>query len=220
MFTIYGSQFTIFVRIIHHCFYMFTLRYPLILASGSPRRKQLMTDAGFVFTIETRPTDEAFPDTMPADDVAEYLARQKADQFRADLGQRLVLCADTVVIVDGRILNKPQDEADAHRMLRRLSGRAHRVRTGVCLLTPDPNGSGEPVAHSFTDETTVQFVMLTDDEIAYYIRECAPFDKAGAYGAQDFIGLVGIERLDGSFYTVMGLPTHRVYQLLKPFARS
>lgn len=169
-----------------------------------------MTDAGFRFTIETRPTDEAFPPTMPADEVAEYLARQKADQFRPDLDNRIVLCADTVVILDGQILNKPQDEADARRMLRALSGRTHRVRTGVCILTPT-----ETV--SFTDETTVLFASLTDDEITYYIRECKPFDKAGSYGAQDFIGLVGIERLDGSFYTVMGLPTHRVYQALNQY---
>lgn len=189
---------------------MLLLRYPLVLASGSPRRKQLMTDAGFQFTVETRPTDEAFPPTMPPDEVAEYLARQKADQFRPDLGNRIVLCADTVVILDDQILNKPQDEADARRMLRALSGRTHRVRTGVCILTPT-----ETV--SFTDETTVLFASLTDDEITHYIRECKPFDKAGSYGAQDFIGLVGIERLDGSFYTVMGLPTHRVYQALKQY---
>jgi len=186
------------------------LRYPLVLASGSPRRKQLMTDAGFSFTIETRPTDEVFPDTMPANEVAEYLARQKAEQFLPDLGNRLVLCADTVVILEGQILNKPQDEADARRMLRALSGQTHRVRTGVAILSPDG-------FDSFTDETTVQFAALTDAEISYYIDVCQPFDKAGAYGAQDFIGLVGIERLDGSFYTVMGLPTHRVYQALKAF---
>ncbi len=189
---------------------MLHLRYPLVLASGSPRRKQLMTDAGFTFTIETRPTDELFPDDMPADDVAEFLARQKAEQFSHDSGNRLILCADTVVILDGQILNKPQDVADAHRMLRSLSGQTHRVRTGVCLLSPTG-------MESFTDEATVQFADLTDAEIDYYIRVCQPFDKAGAYGAQDFIGLIGVTRLDGSFYTVMGLPTHRVYQTLKQF---
>ena len=161
-----------------------------------------MTDAGFSFTIETRPTDEAFPETMPADEVAEYLARQKVEQFQPDLSGRLILCADTVVILDDQILNKPQDEADAHRMLWALSGQTHRVRTGVAILAPDGKGSSE--LHSFTDETTVQFAPLTDEEITYYIRTCKPFDKAGSYGAQDFIGLVGIERLDGSFYTVMG----------------
>ena len=174
-----------------------------------------MTEAGFEFTLETRPTDETFPATMPTDAVAEYLARQKAEQFLPDLGPRIVLCADTVVLLDGQILNKPQGEDDAHRMLRALSGRTHRVRTGVAILAPDANG--EPRLQSFTDETTVQFAALTDDEIRYYIRTCQPFDKAGSYGAQDFIGLVGIERLDGSFYTVMGLPTHRVYRALEAF---
>lgn len=192
---------------------MLTLCYPLILASGSPRRKQLMTDAGFQFTIETRPTDELFPDSMPVNDVAEFLACQKAEQFRADLGEKIILCADTVVILDNQILNKPQDEADARRMLTSLSGHTHRVRTGVAILSP----AG---LDSFTDETTVQFATLTDDEITYYIRTCKPFDKAGSYGAQDFIGLVGIERLEGSFYTVMGLPTHRVYQALKAYVSN
>ncbi|MBO0935504.1 septum formation protein Maf [Fibrella sp. HMF5335] len=189
---------------------MFSLRYPLTLASGSPRRRQLLTDMGVAFTIETRPTDEVFPDDMPADEVAEFLACEKAAQFMPDLGQRLVLCADTVVILDNQILNKPADAAEAHQMLRRLSGRTHRVRTGVCLLSPEGQTS-------FTDEATVQFAHLTDDEIDYYIRVCQPFDKAGAYGAQDFIGLVGVTRLEGSFYTVMGLPTHRVYEALKEF---
>lgn len=191
---------------------MFPLKYPLVLASGSPRRRQLMADAGFTFTVETRPTDEAFPADMPVDEVAEFLARQKAAEFIADLGQRLVLCADTVVILDDQILNKPIDAADAHRMLRSLSGRAHRVRTGVCLLSPDG-------LTSFTDEATVFFADLTDEEIDYYIRVCQPFDKAGAYGAQDFIGLVGVHRLEGSFYTVMGLPTHRVYGVLLPYRK-
>ncbi|GAB3887117.1 Maf family protein [Spirosoma agri] len=195
---------------------MLTLRYPLVLASGSPRRKQLMADAGFQFTVETRPTDESFPETMPANEVAEYLARQKAAQFVPDLGNRIVLCADTVVILDNQILNKPQDEADAHRMLRALSGQTHRVRTGVAILTPTDDSVPYSL-QSFTDETVVRFSTLTDAEISYYIRVCKPFDKAGSYGAQDFVGLVGIERLDGSFYTVMGLPTHRVYQALKAF---
>jgi septum formation protein len=169
-----------------------------------------MADAGFTFTVETRPTDEAFNPDMPVDEVAEFLARQKAAEFTANLGERLILCADTVVILDDHILNKPIDPADAHRMLRSLSGRAHRVRTGVCLLSPEG-------MTSFTDEATVYFTDLTDEEIDYYIKVCQPFDKAGAYGAQDFIGLVGVHRLEGSFYTVMGLPTHRVYQALLPY---
>lgn len=209
------------IRLISYIKKMLTLRYPLVLASGSPRRKQLLTDAGFAFTIETRPTDEAFPDTMPPDDVAEFLACQKAAEFNRDVGNRLILTADTVVILDNQILNKPADAAEAYRMLRSLSGRSHRVRTGVCILAPggsvpDVDSPGELV--SFTDEAVVNFSDLTDAEIEYYIRVCQPFDKAGAYGAQDFIGLIGVKRIDGSFYTVMGLPTHQVYQALKRWA--
>lgn len=181
-----------------------------------------MTDAGFSFTIETRPTDELFPATMPVDEVAEYLARQKAEQFLPDttdqqIPLRIVLCADTVVILGDQVLNKPQDEDEARQMLCALSGNTHRVRTGVAILAPD--STGQPQLYSFTDETIVKFSPLTDDEITYYIQTCKPFDKAGSYGAQDFVGLVGIERLDGSFYTVMGLPTHRVYQALKAYAQ-
>ncbi|GAB3991153.1 Maf-like protein [Spirosoma daeguense] len=197
---------------------MLSLRYPLTLASGSPRRKQLMGDAGFTFTVEIRPTNETFPDDMPVDDVAEYLACQKAAQFLRDPEERIVVCADTVVILDGQIMNKPQNEEDARRMLRALSGQTHRVRTGVCVLAPDSNGGVSQ--QSFTDETHVTFATLSDNEITYYIHECQPFDKAGSYGAQDFIGLVGIERLEGSFYTVMGLPTHKVYQVLKQYTKS
>ncbi len=189
---------------------MLTLRYPLILASGSPRRRQLLDQLGLTFTTEVRPTDEIFPSDMPVDEVAEFLACRKADQFAHDLGQRIVLCADTVVIIDNEILNKPADAAEAHQMLRRLSGRTHEVRTGVCICSPHG-------VESFTDVASVQFVNLTDAEIDYYIRTAPPFDKAGGYGAQDFMGLMGIERLTGSFYTVMGLPTHLVFKALSRF---
>ncbi len=189
---------------------MLTLRYPLVLASGSPRRRQLLDQLGLTFTVEVRPTDEAFSANMPVGEVAEFLARRKAEQFVHDLGSRLVLCADTVVIIDDEILNKPADATEAHQMLRRLSGRTHEVRTGVCLLSPDG-------MDSFTDVATVRFSELTDAEIDYYIRTSQPFDKAGAYGAQDFMGLMGIEQLEGSFYTVMGLPTHLVFKALSRF---
>jgi septum formation protein len=190
---------------------MLTLRYPLILASGSPRRRQLLEQLGLAFSIEVRPTDEAFPPDMPVGEVAEFLARQKAESFTTEARRAIVLCADTVVIIDNDILNKPADAAEARRMLRWLSGRAHEVRTGVCLRSP----AG---LTSFTDVATVYFAPLTDAQIDYYIRVCQPFDKAGAYGAQDFMGLMGIERLEGSFYTVMGLPTHLVFNALRQFA--
>jgi septum formation protein len=186
------------------------LTRPLVLASNSPRRQQLMREMGYTFRIEVRPTDEIFPPDMPVVDVPAFLARQKADRFRADLADQLVLCADTVVVVDNDILNKPADADEAVQMLRRLSGRAHQVMTGVCLLSAE-----ETV--SFTDIATVIFNTLDDYEIKTYVDQYRPFDKAGAYGVQEPIGMIGIQRIEGSFYTVMGLPVHRVYQTLKRY---
>lgn len=186
------------------------LTRPLVLASNSPRRQQLMREMGCTFRVDVRPTDESFPADMPVADVPAFLARQKADRFRADLGDQLVLCADTIVVVDSDILNKPADAGEAVQMLRRLSGRAHQVMTGVCLLS-----AKETV--SFTDVVTVVFNPLDDYEIKSYVEKYRPFDKAGAYGVQEPIGMIGIQRIEGSFYTVMGLPVHRVYQALKPY---
>jgi len=183
---------------------------PLVLASHSPRRQQLLRDAGFTFRVEVRPTDERFPADLPVAEVPAYLARQKAAQFRSGLADELVLCADTIVVVDEVILNKPADAHDAARMLRLLSGRSHRVMTGVCLLSADDE-------QTLTDTATVTFRDLTDAMIWHYIDHYRPFDKAGAYGIQEWIGMVGIERLEGSFYSIMGLPVHRVYDLLRPY---
>lgn len=185
------------------------LLYPLLLASNSPRRRQILTDAGFEFSVEVRPTSEAFPATMPVANVAAYLALQKALAFTHDPPQnRIVLTADTVVIIQNEILNKPQHVAEAKDMLRKLSGRKHTVMTGVCMLTPT-----ETI--NFADTTHVTFKDLHENEIEYYISTCKPFDKAGAYGVQDFIGMVGITHIEGSFFTVMGLPIHRVYEELQ-----
>ncbi|WP_266368197.1 Maf family protein [Tellurirhabdus rosea] len=188
------------------------LSRPLVLASNSPRRQQLLREAGFDFRVDVRPTDELFPADLPVAEVAAYLAHHKAEQFRPDLADQLILCADTIVVVDNDILNKPADADEAARMLRQLSGRAHQVMTGVCLLS-----SEGPV--TLTDVATVVFRDLTENMIAYYIDHYRPFDKAGAYGVQEWIGMVGIERIEGSFYTIMGLPVHRVYDLLKPYLR-
>jgi septum formation protein len=191
---------------------MLSLAFPLVLASNSPRRKQLLNDAGFTFRVEVRPTDELFPSDLPAAEVAGYLARHKAEQFANDLTNELILCADTIVVVEGTILNKPADDAEARAMLRRLSGRTHQVITGVCLRA-------EGNLQTISDVAQVTFRELSADEIEYYIRHYQPFDKAGAYGIQEWIGMVGIERIEGSYYTIMGLPVHRVYDLLKPYAR-
>jgi septum formation protein len=182
----------------------------LILASGSPRRRQLLTDLGLRYEIRLREVDESFPPQLRRAEIAEYLARHKAEAYRADLAPtELLLTADTIVCLDEGVLNKPTDAAEAHQMLRRLQGRAHQVYTGVCLL---PGDGRAPIV--FADETTVHFRALSDEEITFYVTQYRPFDKAGAYGAQDWVGLVAIDRLEGSYFNVMGLPTHRVWTAL------
>jgi septum formation protein len=183
---------------------------PLILASNSPRRRQLLTDLGLSYEIRLCEVDEEFPAHLVRAEVAEYLAARKADAYVADLGaDEVVLTADTIVCLENDVLNKPVDAADAAAMLGRLQGRAHDVFTGVCLHC----GDGRRVV--FADQTTVHFRPLTADEIAFYVARYQPFDKAGAYGAQDWIGMVAIHRLEGSYFNVMGLPVHRVWEELE-----
>jgi septum formation protein len=182
----------------------------LILASNSPRRKQLLQETGFNFEVEVLPTDESFPDNIPTHEVAGYISSQKAEVFRNLHSEKIILTADTVVIIGETILNKPQDIQDAVRMLRMLSGNTHEVTTAVSLLADDH-------VYTISDTALVTFRTLEDTEINYYIEHYKPFDKAGAYGVQEWIGMVGINRIEGSFYTIMGLPVHVVYQLLKPF---
>jgi len=185
----------------------------LILASGSPRRRHLLTELGLPYEIRLREVDESFPLHLRRAEVAEYLARHKAEAYRPDLApDELLLTADTIVCLDEEVLNKPADAAEARAMLGRLQGRAHQVYTGVCLL---PGDGRPPVV--FSDETTVYFQPLTSAEIAHYVARYQPFDKAGAYGAQDWLGLVGIARLEGSYFNVMGLPTHRVWPAVQAF---
>lgn len=192
---------------------MITLSRPLILASNSPRRQQLLRELGIEFTVQVRPTDELFPADMPTSEVAGYLAQHKAEQFAHDLGEKLILCADTVVVVDNEILNKPTDAIEARAMLQKLSGREHQVITGICLLSPEGY-------QTISDVANVVFKTLTESEIDYYITHYRPFDKAGAYGVQEWIGMIGISRIEGSFYTIMGLPLHKVYELLSEYATS
>lgn len=192
---------------------MLTLSQPLVLGSNSPRRRQILRDAGFPFTARALDTDESFPAHLPSEEVPGYLARRKAEAFGDESANSLILTADTVVRINGEILNKPVDPTDAHRMLRLLSGQWHQVTTGVCLR----DGEAYTV---FSDTAAVFFRELSDAEIRYYLEVGRPFDKAGAYGVQDFIGMVGIERIEGSYFTVMGLPIHRVYERLKPYLVS
>jgi len=182
-------------------------KHPLLLASGSPRRRQLLAEAGFVFSLKMKSVPEDFAPGLPPAEVPVMLARRKAEALREELTDEVVLAADTVVVVDGDILNKPADEAEAFAMLHRLSGRMHQVITGVCLL------SREKVV-TLADLTEVYFRPLTDEEITHYVRQYRPYDKAGAYGVQEWIGMVGIEKMVGSYFNVMGLPVHRVYEEL------
>lgn len=188
--------------------------YRLILASQSPRRRQLLADCGLEYELAERyEVEELFPATMDADEVPVYLSRLKSDGYPTELAERdILLTADTVVIIDNEILGKPADEAEARAMLRRLSGRAHRVTTGVTLRSRDR-------VESFAVQSDVYFRTLTDEEIAYYVTRYRPMDKAGSYGIQEWIGYVGIERIDGSFYNVMGLPVQRVYAALAEFIK-
>ena len=184
--------------------------YRLILASQSPRRRQLLSDAGIEFELAPRfECEESFPDTMPAHEVAEYLSRLKSEAYPEPLGERdILLTADTVVIAHSRILGKPADRAEAIAMISMLSGCEHDVVTGVTLRTATRT-------HSFSVKSKVCFRSLDEEEIAYYVDTYRPYDKAGAYGIQEWIGYVGIEGIDGSFYNVMGLPVQRLYCYLK-----
>lgn len=181
---------------------------PIVLASSSPRRQYLMREAGFEFTTEKPEVDESFPSDLPVEQVARYLAVKKAEYFRANLRREIIVTADTVVIVGDQIINKPADRAEAIHMLSVLSGKTHLVMTGVCILS-------EEKETSFDDTTEVTFRKLTSDEIEFYVDTYKPYDKAGAYGAQDFIGMIAIERIVGSYFNVMGLPIQKVYQQLK-----
>lgn len=178
----------------------------LVLASNSPRRQQLLTELGLTYEIRLLEVDEEFPPHLHRAEVAEFLAAYKAAAYVAGLApDEVLLTADTIVCLGSDVLNKPGNRAEAQAMLGRLQGRAHDVFTGVCLRT----GDGRQVV--FSDQTTVHFRPLTTTEIDYYIDTCQPYDKAGSYGAQDWLGLAAIDRLEGSYFNVMGLPTHRVW---------
>ena len=182
----------------------------LVLASNSPRRRQLLTELGLTYEIRLLEVDEEFPPHLRRAEVAEFLAAHKAAAYVADLAaDEVLLTADTIVCLENDVLNKPADRTEAQQMLGRLQGRAHDVFTGVCLRT----GDGREVV--FSDQTIVHFRPLTTAEIDYYIDTCQPYDKAGAYGAQDWLGMAAIDRLEGSYFNVMGLPTHRVWAELE-----
>ncbi len=183
--------------------------YHIILASSSPRRHDLLRALSIPFEIRIKKIHEIYPHTIAVERVPEYLARLKAKAYQAELLEKeLVITADTVVILDEQILEKPKDKAQAIGMLKRLSGKTHRVITGVCLLSTTFH-------EVFSETTSVTFEHLEASEILNYIRQHQPYDKAGGYGVQEWLGMIAIKHIAGSYYNVMGLPVHRLYRVLK-----
>lgn len=182
----------------------------LILSSNSPRRKELLAGLDIPFEVLVMDgIDETYPNTLPTNEIAEFIARKKAEAYTVDNGE-VVITADTIVVLEDKVMGKPADEAEASEMLRMLSGKTHHVITGVCL-------KGYDKQKSFSVFSEVTFKKLTEEEINYYVSNYKPFDKAGAYGIQEWIGYIGVTSLKGSYFNVMGLPVQRIYEELKLF---
>jgi len=186
--------------------------YRIILASNSPRRKELLAGLDLDFEVRIiKDIDESYPHDLPTKQIAEYISKKKAAAYLATMAQdELVITADTIVVLGREVLGKPKDAADACRMLHELSGKTHQVITGVTLTTRDKQVS-------FSVETDVTFKVFTEEEIDYYVKRYQPMDKAGAYGIQEWIGYIGVTALNGSYFNVMGLPVQRIYEALKGF---
>lgn len=182
--------------------------YSLILGSKSPRRKDLLAQLGIEFEIRSIEIDETIPKEVSPYNAPKFLAEKKADACKLSSGGELIITADTVVISNGKVLGKPQNKNEAIPMLSELSGNSHNVVTGVCI-----QNSNEKFV--FSETTRVTFFDLTQKDIAYYVDQFRPFDKAGSYGIQEWIGLIGVEKIEGCFFNVIGLPVPRLYQLLK-----
>lgn len=186
--------------------------YHIILGSNSPRRRELLAGLDLNFEVKVIPgLEEHYPPTLQPEEIPVFLARQKAEAYiPALLDKALLITADTIVWNQNKVIGKPKDREDAIQMLQSLSGHEHHVVTGVCLTTTEKQ-------KAFSVVSTVKFAALTDEEISYYVDKYHPFDKAGAYGIQEWIGYIGVESINGSFYNVMGLPVQRLYQELKKF---
>lgn len=183
----------------------------IILASKSPRRQELLRNLGVDFEIRTKDTEEGFPEDMLPEEIPVFLSKKKAAAMIETLQpNEILITADTIVCIENEILNKPQNRNEAIVMIEKLNGRSHFVYTGVCIAS----ANGEV---AFSDKSKVVFSKLNREEIEYYVDAYKPFDKAGAYGIQEWIGYAGIEKIEGSFYTVMGLPTQKLYVELKKF---
>lgn len=189
---------------------MILSEYKIILASNSPRRRELLSGLDLDYTIEVLPDiDESYPADLTGAEIARYLAEKKADAYRHK-DNSLLITADTIVLLGDKVLGKPKDCEEAKSMLRMLSGRTHRVATGVCMTSKSKK-------HSFVVTSEVRFANLEEDEISYYVEKYKPLDKAGAYGVQEWIGYIAVEYISGSYFNIMGLPVQRLYQELKKF---
>ena len=183
-------------------------KYNIILASQSPRRQQLLQDLGINFSLRSIPVDEDYPETLAPEQVALFLAEKKGKVYQSGLSvDELVVTADTTVVVEDTVLNKPTNASEATAMLTQLSGKVHQVITGVCLTTADG-------IQSFSDTTHVFFRTLRLTEIDYYVTHYKPYDKAGGYAIQEWIGMIGIEKIEGSYFNVVGLPVEKLYRAL------
>ena len=182
----------------------------IILASQSPRRKQLLEWAEIDFEIIAANTDESFPENLSIEDVAIHIAAEKAKAVQKKAAEKIIIAADTIVVLNNEIIGKPVDREDAIKILNKLSGSHHKVITGVVILQNEKRVS-------FADTTDVEFHSLTQNQIEFYVDKYKPYDKAGAYAIQEWVGVVGIKCINGDFYNVMGLPVSRVVQALKDF---
>lgn len=187
-------------------------KYNIVLASNSPRRKELLQRMGVNFKVRTLfGIDESYPDSLRGEDIVRYISRNKAQAYRSSMApNELLITADTIVYVEGEVMGKPKTAEQAKEMLHKLSGKSHQVITGVTIVTPDRT-------EDFGVTSQVKFAEITDEEINFYVDNYLPFDKAGAYGIQEWIGIVAVEEIKGSYFNVVGLPVQRLYQKLKTF---
>lgn len=187
-------------------------KYNIVLASNSPRRKELLQRMGVNFKVRTLfGIDESYPDSLRGEDIVRYISRNKAQAYRSSMApNELLITADTIVYVEGEVMGKPKTAEQAKEMLHKLSGKSHQVITGVTIVTADRT-------EDFGVTSQVKFAEITDEEINFYVDNYLPFDKAGAYGIQEWIGIVAVEDIKGSYFNVVGLPVQRLYQKLKTF---
>ena len=187
-------------------------KYEIVLASNSPRRKELLQRMGVNFKVRTLfGIDESYPDSLRGEDIVCYISRNKAKAYQSSMApNELLITADTIVYVDGEVMGKPKNAEQAKEMLHKLSGKTHQVITGVTIVTAKRT-------ENFGVTSQVKFTNITDDEINFYVDNYLPFDKAGAYGIQEWIGIVAVEQIKGSYFNVVGLPVQRLYQKLKTF---